>query len=330
VLLDAFPIPSEPDSRRVAFLAGCHGCGLLFANPLPTAEQQRQYYADGGPWARMRVEKRHGLAPEARERKAKKRAAAARKPSGPELLLDALAPYAPVHAPPPHSKVLDFGCGDGKLLNRLKERGWQTYGIEPSTDRPFVRHARLAEPPRDASFDLVVLHHVLEHVTAPTDVLRQLAGALRDGGILLVSVPSVDTLPQHGDFRYCIDGRRHLMCFTERCLTGLLARAGFGAVTRLELPELDRLRTKGIPMRLRMIAMRTSAPPSPPVQPLAHALALLRAYVKAHLSLAERFAYILPVRTRGAWIDRRRQRARRRRAEAPEPTSSPPFGGRAA
>jgi len=71
-------------------------------------------------------------------------------------------------------------------------------------------------------------------VTEPLDILRQIGATLREGGVLFVGVPRLDTLAQHGDFKYCLDGRRHLMCLSQTCLTGLLARAGFGVTTVLE------------------------------------------------------------------------------------------------
>ena len=50
--------------------------------------------------------------------------------------------------------MIDFGCGDGKFLNRLQDRGWDTYGIEPSADVAFLRHRRLKSPPQEGSIDL--------------------------------------------------------------------------------------------------------------------------------------------------------------------------------
>ena len=57
-----------------------------------------------------------------------------------DLVLDALAPFVPIDDAACGAKVLDFGCGDGKFLDRLQERGWDTSGIEPSTDVAFLRH----------------------------------------------------------------------------------------------------------------------------------------------------------------------------------------------
>jgi SAM-dependent methyltransferase len=303
-LLDVFKIPRDRRGRRLAFLAGCRECGVLFVNPLPSADELNERYAPQGAWAETR--KVRAARPPAQT--------PSRDPR--DVLLDALEPYVPVHRPPPGARVIDFGCGEGKFLDRLQDAGWETFGIEPSTSVPFRRHRRLDQPPQDASFDFAILHHVLEHVTNPLHVLRQLAGALRDGGVLFVGVPSLDTLPVHGDFKYCVDGRNHLLSYSRSCLSGLLARAGFATVTRLDGAHLDAL-TKGKPLRLRLVARRTQAPAIVEPSPLAAARAALNQFTRARLDLAARVRSALPVRVQGAMLDRaveRRARARRHAA----------------
>ena len=207
-----------------------------------------------------------------------------------------------MHAPPPGAKAIDFGCAEGKLLNSLQDAGWETYGIEPSTAVAFERHRRLDVPPADGSFDLAILHHVLEHMANPLDVLRQLAGSLREGAVLFISVPRFDRIAQHGDFRYCVNGVNHPVAFTEAALRSLLARAGFEIAARLDAPELDRALTKGQPLRLRLLARRTSAPPASAAAPLGPARHALAAYRRAHLPLPVRAAHVLPLRLRGGWL----------------------------
>jgi SAM-dependent methyltransferase len=303
-LLDVFKIPRDRRGRRLAFVTGCHECGVIFVNPLPSPEELHERYAPEGAWAETR-----------KVRAAKPPAfPVARDPR--DVLLDALEPHVRVHTPPAGARVIDFGCGEGKFLDRLQAAGWQTFGIEPSTSVAFQRHGRLDQPPQDASFDFAILHHVLEHVTNPLDILRQLAGAVREGGILLVGVPALDTLPQHGDFKYCIDGRNHLLAYSRRCLTGLLARAGFVTVARLEGAQLDAL-TKGTPLRLRLVARRTPAPIAHEPAPLAPAIEALSRFASDRRGLAARVRATLPVRMQGAMLDRAvEKRARERRHAA--------------
>lgn len=304
-LLDVLSIPKSPDGNRVAFLAGCRACGLLFANPRPRQDELYRYYLPDGPWAAPRAERMRKIeAVDARWQRSKKPRPKAALPRKSRCLFDALAAHVPVYAPPPGAKILDFGCGDGKFLNRFQDCGWVTHGIEPSTSAAFSRHARLTSPPQDASFDFVFLNHVLEHVDAPLALLRQLANALREGGVLFVSVPRLDTLPAHGDLDYCISGRRHVMCFSETCLRGLLGRAGFTTAGRLDAHELDAVFTEGKPLRLRLVAVRTRSPDPLPDAPLSPAVKALARYVRGWEGVATRVRRLLPVRVRGGLLNR--------------------------
>lgn len=304
-LLEPFKIQRDASGRRVTFLTGCHACGLLFANPLPSREELDRQYAPDGSWRAGRT---------ARAAKPHASPAGGRDPR--DVLLDVLAPYLPVSQPPGRRRVLDFGCGDGQFLDRLQAAGWETFGIEPSTDAPFARHQRLDQVPADARFDFAILHHVLEHVTEPLAILQALGGAVREGGMLFIGIPRLDTLPQHLDFKYCIDGRRHLVSLSETCLTGLLARAGFAVVARLDDEALDRALTKGKPLRLRLVARRTSEPQPMAPEPLRAALAALSGYRRQVPGFGGRLGDVMPVRMRGAFLDQAiERRARRRRHE---------------
>jgi hypothetical protein len=79
----------------------------------------------------------------------------------------------------------------------------------------------------------VSVHHVREHIREPLDLLPQLAGALREGGILFVSLRGSTRCSSRGISKYYLDGRKHLVAFSGACLADLLARVGLAVTTRL-------------------------------------------------------------------------------------------------
>ena len=225
--LDLLPLRRAVNGRRTGFVSGCNACGLVFSNPQPSAEELEHLYSPEGAWR----PRRHGesgngadVLPNATGRTWSR-------------MFDPIRSELSVTAPPPGAAVLDFGCGSGALLDALQDYGWDTWGIETADDYAFQRHRRLVAVPGEPTFDLIIANHVLEHVTDPLGLLRDLARACRRGGYMLVSVPRLDTLPTHRDYKYIINGRAHITAYTWACLRGLLARAGWMPVA----PPPDRI-----------------------------------------------------------------------------------------
>ncbi len=302
-LLEPISLYHRKQESRTGFATGCEDCGLLFVNPPPDPESLKAFYSPEGTWG-VSHERRN----EALERRARRALAGYRKAHqrrrARHVLLEALDGVAPIFTPPPDPKALDFGCGDGKLLNGLQEEGWQTFGIEPSSDVAFLRHQRLEDLPAEPSFDFVILHHVLEHVAEPLDLLQRLSRAMRPGGALFISVPRLDTLPHHGDFSYCLNGRTHIVSFTEDCLRELLRRAGLEMVATLSDTELDRQLSDGKPLRLRVVALKTDRLLPPATRPLDAARRALAAYRRGSPAGGSWFESLLPVRARAYWMNR--------------------------
>lgn len=97
----------------------------------------------------------------------------------------------------PGARVLEFGSGMGHLSKRLAER----YDSSAFDLSPYARAATLQTSPTttivddtaaipDASYDLIVSLHVLEHIPDPGATLRDFARWLRPGGRVLYVVPN--------------------------------------------------------------------------------------------------------------------------------------------
>jgi SAM-dependent methyltransferase len=138
------------------------------------------------------------------------------------------------------SRVLDVGCNLGSFLAALRDRtGCSVTGLEPApTPAKYARehfHLDVREACLDdaagsfspASFDLITLWHVVEHLWAPRRDLQIVGSLLKPGGTLIVEVPNFDDPLRRlfgGSWSY-IDVPRHLL------LRNFLEDAGFGVAT---------------------------------------------------------------------------------------------------
>jgi SAM-dependent methyltransferase len=128
----------------------------------------------------------------------------------------------------PTDAVLDFGCGIGALLERLDAA--DKTGVEVSD---LARRAARERGLRvvastgelaDASADVVISNHALEHVLSPLEELRELRRVLRTAGKLVVWLPIDDWRTQR---RPRADPNHHLYTWTPLLLSNLLEEAGF-------------------------------------------------------------------------------------------------------
>jgi SAM-dependent methyltransferase len=155
---------------------------------------------------------------------------------------------AVVRAVAPAGRLLDFGCGSGAFARWMCGAGYDVVGLEPWSLGAPERFGRLTlrrQPLESATatlgtFDVITLWHVLEHLPRPVEVLRRLAGHLRPGGTLVVSVPNFRSW-QSVLFRgrwFHLDPPRHLLHFEAATLDDCLARAGLVVTARRRfLPE---------------------------------------------------------------------------------------------
>ncbi|MFA0754087.1 MAG: hypothetical protein IMHGJWDQ_001870 [Candidatus Fervidibacter sp.] len=125
-----------------------------------------------------------------------------------------------------HGRLLDIGCGNGSYLAMMKRLGWEVVGTEidpkaadiaTSSLGIFVHVGDLKDAPFEhASFDVITMSHVIEHVADPIDFLRTAARFLKPGGEMIVVTPNLSSLGSRifGADWYCLDPPRHLYLFT--------------------------------------------------------------------------------------------------------------------
>jgi len=96
-------------------------------------------------------------------------------------------------------RLLEVGVGSGRFLEQARAAGFGVMGCDLSPTVCRRVEERIGVPvhcgsvdglPR-ASFDVVAMHHVLEHVEDPVGFLRSVREVLRPGGIVHIAVPNI-------------------------------------------------------------------------------------------------------------------------------------------
>lgn len=101
----------------------------------------------------------------------------------------------------PNARVLDLGCGNGYLSNRLTKLGYRVVGVDASASGIAV--ANRAYPgisfvcgttdaflsSGEPCFDAVVSVEVIEHCPSVSTFCSELAACVRHGGVAIVTTP---------------------------------------------------------------------------------------------------------------------------------------------
>src|SRR3954449_383038 len=138
----------------------------------------------------------------------------------------------------PGARVLDFGCGAGRLVGMLQEAGFEAYGCDirwPGANYEWDGHAgdrlRYFEsggrlPFADDTFDVVVSDQVFEHVKPLEASIAEIERVTKPGGVMYHHFPSGEVWREGHigiPFAHRLpDGRLRLAYAT------LLRRLGFG------------------------------------------------------------------------------------------------------
>jgi glycosyltransferase involved in cell wall biosynthesis len=161
----------------------------------------------------------------------------------------------------PPGRVLDLGCADGSIDERLRDRGHEVIGVDleahdgvkERVDLFLVADLDAGLPVElTGEFDVVVAADVLEHVRRPERILDQVHKILAPGGVFVVSIPNFGhwyprTRVALGRFDYDRRGildHDHVRFFTRRSFENLIRGHGWKVrrreATGLPLEVVDR------------------------------------------------------------------------------------------
>jgi len=126
----------------------------------------------------------------------------------------------------PNLKVLDLSCGRGEILSALTGDGCTTRGTHYRSDdyklttqfTPLMTGGLTIDdgvdlmkplPYESASFDLVILSEVIEHLESFMPIVREIGRVLRPGGHFVMSTPNMARL--HSRLHFLLTGTHKLI-----------------------------------------------------------------------------------------------------------------------
>ena len=205
-------------------------CGLAFLWPRPTEEMLEKIYSE-------EYYKSWGVAGESDElpRQMKHLTFASRLRE-----IEALIPSP--------GKVLDVGCATGYFLEVAQSFGWEVAGVELSAYSAGLAAAKFGKlifngtleqaSYSDASFDLVTLSDLIEHVPDPVAFLNEVRRILKPGGVVMIVTPDLQSLAERvmrGKWsHYKLE---HIYYFSPVTIDTCLKKSGFIPVRTEPAPK---------------------------------------------------------------------------------------------
>ena len=195
-------------------IISCSNCGFLFSDGDFSPATLEAYYAgEGGYW-----EGTAALYDPVADRK-----------DNPVALLEPWLPSA-------NARILDIGCGSGKLLQVFARHGYQhLHGVDPGYPENEcaemdLRRASIHSLPFEEPFDLVVSTHVLEHLWDVRAAVSALTAVVRQEGLVYIEVPDTEGyFTEH--FTHVVSAAyEHINFFTAQSLTALLEEHDIGVL----------------------------------------------------------------------------------------------------
>lgn len=196
-------------------VVSCNDCGMLFADAELTKEDVDNYYINCNMYDNVSDVKKDVYDEVC------------------ELYYSAIKPYTTLK-----SHIIDIGCGNGRFLRYLKEKGFkELYGLDPAVNSIHKLESSQIKgivgsiydevtEELERKFDVVICSGVLEHLLLPDIGLKNLVKLLSHKGILYLAVPNAEGFEKYLREIPNYFNQEHINYFTSNTLDSLCTRNG--------------------------------------------------------------------------------------------------------
>eukprot|EP01133_Synstelium_polycarpum_P013165 gene13165-15474_t len=135
----------------------------------------------------------------------------------------------------PSQKILDIGCGKGKLICDMFNAGFTNIqGVDKFIDQEYdygynvkVIKSDLSELEK-GSYDFLMMHHVFEHMAEPLQEFHKCRDLLKNNAYLMVRIPVIGKAWEIYQQDWVqLDAPRHFFIHSEESMKILADNAGF-------------------------------------------------------------------------------------------------------
>ncbi len=226
---DAGALFAKASERGELFtLMKCSGCGLEYISPRPSLEEMKEYYGTG--YFCKRTERGYDNYFSGKVRGEIERVF--------RMNLADLGFFPFEHGLQPDKRCLDIGCAAGYFVGYMKDRGWDSMGIDVSgecvdfavSNGLHVINGNYLDVKFEKKFSLITLWASLEHLHRPDMFLEKIRDDLDDGGRLYLSTcrtGGMNFKSLFGKGWRFYNFPEHLYFFSMKTMGRLLSMKGF-------------------------------------------------------------------------------------------------------
>ena len=141
-----------------------------------------------------------------------------------------------------NKRIFEIGCGSGGILQAFKLKGNDVYGVDYGKE--YLEFAKIKglnvvegdfnELEKFGQCDILILNHLLEHITKPINFLKNIRKLLKEDGYLYVEVPVLETIPNNYNYDiFTYFQSAHIFNFSNDIFKNIILASGYGTINEI-------------------------------------------------------------------------------------------------